>query len=116
MKYYKYVKECDNGNIIKTKEEYCDNNILKSININIYNYTKDKIISHSKYYYDDGIQLHCEIIMNYKDDYTHTKSYYKNGKIKGESKTVDNTFVLHTKYNENDEIIKEWRTELSMGE
>lgn len=116
MKYYKYVKECDNGDIIKTKEKYSNDGILKSIDTDTFDYKKDKIMSHSKYYYDDSIQLHFEIMMNYKDDYTKIKSYYESGQIKCESNTVDNIFVLHKKYNEDGTIKKEWRTGLSMSE
>jgi hypothetical protein len=112
MKCYKYIKNYDNGNIIKTEEEYHDNNTLKSINNTIYDCNKNKIISHNKYYYDDGVQLHFEIIINYKDNYTYTNTYYECGTLKGESKTIDNIYVLHKKYNMEGKIIKEWKTEL----
>jgi hypothetical protein len=116
MKCYKYSMKSDNGNTIKTKEEYRDNDTLKSIDISIYDDNKKKIMRHTKYYYDDGIHLHFEIIMNYKDNYTHTNVYYEGGNLKGEIKTVDNTCVLHKKYNEDGTIIKEWRTELPVSE
>jgi hypothetical protein len=117
MKVYNTTQNIDsNKNLVIITENYSNDGILKSIDTDTFDYKKDKIMSHSKNYYDDGIQLHFEIIMNYKDDYTKIKSYYESGQIKGETHTIDNIYVLHTIYNEDGTIKKEWRTELSMSE
>lgn len=117
MKVYTTQTIDSNKNLIIITNKYTSDGILKSIVTDTFDNNKLQILSESKVFYENNkSQVQFEICMNYKDKYTKTKSYYESGQIKGETQTIDNIYVLHTIYNEDGTIKKEWRTELSMSE
>jgi hypothetical protein len=101
------------GNIIKITEKYDDNDILCGLVTDIFYENGIQISSESKVFYEDSSQIRFEIFMNYEKDYTEIRSYYLNGTIKGESRTINKEYVFHKVYNEDGTVKNEMRTLLT---
>ena len=112
MKQYTTKTTDSSGNIFITNENYSNTGILQTMYTDTYDINNIHISSVSINYYDNTSQINFTINMNYNENYTTTKAYYKTGQLKGESYTVNNIYVIHKKYNEDGTLKKEWRTEL----
>jgi len=92
------------GNTVICIEKYSEDGSSNGIVTDVFDTKNVQLSSHSVIYYDESKQIQFEILIHYRDNYTMIKSYFRDGSLKGESKTVDGEYVLYRVYNEDGSI------------